>query len=262
MKTFKDYLREADEDKKKTKTKDKTDWSAFDNYFGQPNDANLPAASQSNEPTPEPDQAQTPQLRRASQADTARATRNITPTDQMRDLMSRMRDIEGEPEDDDGYPEPQEVTPANLPTVINNQLTQAGVQNPDWHTVANLPGNMARGVRMLGKALFRSFTRTPTDDIVMVGNVGGQGPNSRAEINAVANWLHQHGDDIGTGNIDFDQTIPGYEADIRQYSAGNARFLLVRDQFGDYIYTWPERDSVDAQNQQQIGQDRPRLGRQ
>lgn len=261
MKTFLDYLREADEDKKKTKTKDKTDWSAFDNYFGQPSDSNLPSAPQPDQPQNEPTQAQTPPLRRASQADTQRATRNITPTDQMRDLMGRMRDIEGEPEDDEGYPEPQEVTPTTLPTVINHQLTQAGVQNPEWHTVANLPGNMARGVRMLGKALFRSFTRTPTDDIVMLGNLGGQGPNTRAEINAVASWVTQNGEDVGVGNIDFERSIPGYNATIRQFSAGGARFLLVRDQFGDYIYTWPESASVDAQNQQQIGQDRPRLGR-
>jgi hypothetical protein len=269
MKSLKDYIFEEDK-KKKTKTKDQeADWSGLDDLFNKPADQ-LPAApSREPEREPEaPDAPNTPPLRRASQQDTLRRAGNITPTDDMRNMLNRMRDIENDP-DDTGYPDPEEpenlpdvrVTPANLPNVINNQLTAGGVQNPDWHTVANLPGNMSRAIRTLGKQLFRSFTRTPTDDIVMLGNVNNQGPNSRQEINAVANWVRETGEDIGLGNIDFDRSIPGYDADISQYSAGGARFLLVRDQFGQYIYTWPERDSLEQRNQQQLGQERPRLAR-
>ena len=79
MKTFRDYLREAGE-KKKQQLKDKdADWSAFDNLFGTSSDSNLPSAPEPerrDEPRDEP-QGDAPQQRRASQADTHRATRNI-----------------------------------------------------------------------------------------------------------------------------------------------------------------------------------------
>jgi hypothetical protein len=268
MKTFKDYLREADEDKKKTKTKtkDKTDWSGLDDLF-TPKSDNLPAA-----PTPEPErrdepqgEPDAPQQRRASQRDTQRAAGNVAPNDRMRDLLGRMRDIENDP-DDPGYPEPEDadvpairVDTENLPAVAGANLTRAGVENPEFHQVANLPGNMNRAIRTLGRHLFRAFTRTETNDIWMIGNLNGQGPNSTQEVNAVAGWVRDNGEDLGNGDIDFDTTIPGYRADIRQFSAGGIRWLLVRDEFGNYIYSWPEQDSVQHRNQQQIGQDRPRL---
>lgn len=271
MKSLKDYLQEAEGDKKKTQTKQKdADWSAFDNLFGQPNDANLPSA-----PTPEPeaprdeprDEPEAPQQRRASQADTQRATRNIAPSDDMRNMLNRMRDIENDP-DDPGYPEPEQdnavahrVDNQNLPAVAGQNLAAAGIQNPEFHQVANLPGNMNRAIRTLGRHLFRAFTRTETNDIWMLGNLGGQGPNTRQEVNAVAGWVRDNGEDIGTGDIDFDQAIPGYQADIQQYSAGGIRWLLVRDQFGDYIYSWPDRDSLQQANNAQVGHERnhPRL---
>jgi hypothetical protein len=119
---------------------------------------------------------------------------------------------------------------------------------------------MQRAIRTLGKQLFRSMTRTPTEDIWMIANLGGRGPNSSAEVNAVAGWIRKNGEDLGPGDIDFDTSIPGYQADIHQYTAGGIRWLLVRDEFGNYIYSWPETDSVENANARELGQDRPRLG--
>jgi hypothetical protein len=123
---------------------------------------------------------------------------------------------------------------------------------------------MQRAIRALGKQLFSSMTRTPTNDIWMVANLGGQGPNTSQEVNSVANWLRRHGEDVSTGNIDFDTSIPGYNADVKQYSAGGIRWLMVRDEFGNYIYSWPENDSIDAGNRAELGHSRPdplRIGR-
>ena len=119
-------------------------------------------------------------------------------------------DIEVDPEDT-GYPtiEPEtlpdvRIDTDNLPAVANQSLMASGVQRPKWHKVANLPGNMNRGIRTLGKRLFYSFTNTPTDEITMIGNLGGMGPNTPLEINSVAGWLRNHGKDLGgVGNIDF-----------------------------------------------------------
>lgn len=277
MKSFRDYLFEAERrrqpeeddepERKPTKDKQKDPFADFDDLFA-PRDDKLPAA-----PEPERRQDEPPQQggddrrRRASQGDTQRAAGGIEPNQRMRDLLGRMRDIENDP-DDPGYPDPEppqdlpdvRVNNANLPAVAGANLRAAGQQDPDFHKVANLPGNMSRAIRTLGRQLFRSFTRTDTDDIWMVGNLGGQGPNSRQEVNAVASWIRDNGEDMGTGDIDFDTSIPGYQADIQQYSAGGIRWLLVRDEFGDYIYSWPEQDSIQQRNTPQIAQDRPRLG--
>ena len=277
MKTFRDYLQEAERKKdnseenkpKPTKDKEKSPWDDLDNLFNTPSDNPLTnkEPEQRDNPAQEPN-AERPEIRRASQRDTQRAAGRVEPNQRMRNLLGRMRDIETDP-DDPGYPDPEDAdVPAirvdnqNLPRVANNALANAGVQNPEFHQVANLPGNMSRAIRTLGRQLFRSMTRTPTDDIWMIANLNGQGPNNTQEVNAVANWIRNHGDDLGDGNIDFDTTIPGYNADIRQYSAAGIRWLLVRDEFGNYIYSWPEHDRIDPHNTRELGHERntPRLG--
>ena len=272
MKTFRDYLQEA-EKKTKTDTKDAdADWGGLDDLFKPKADQPLTKT----EPEQDRDEPDAPagddRRKRARQSDTLRAAGNITPTDRMRDMLGRMRDIEADDEDD-GYPDPEppedlpstRVNTQNLPAVAGQALQAAGVQDPDFHKVSNLPGNMARAIRTLGKQLFRSFTRTDTDDIWMVGNLNGQGPNSRSEVNAVAGWVRDSGERITQGDIDFDTTIPGYSADIQQWRAGGIRWLLVRDEFGDYIYSWPESDSITPGGDDRLdGPERPeprRLGR-
>lgn len=236
-----------------SKTKEKDPWSDLDDIFAPKADQPLSKVEPEKDQDEPADTPDNDRRNKVSQADTLRAAGNITPTDSMRDMMSRMRDIEA---DDSEYPTPDEqdtlpstrVNTANLPAVAGQALAAAGVQEPDFHQVANLPGNMSRAIRTLGKALFRSFTRTPTEDIYMIGNVGGQGPNTNQEINAVAGWLRDEGESITSGDIDFDTSIPGYQADIRQYRAEGIRWLVVMDEFGKYIYSWPERDSLDAGN--------------
>jgi hypothetical protein len=274
MKTFKDYLQEAErkkapdeEPKKKTTTQDRPNINLGPD-LNAPQDQ--PLANRPEEPrTPPPETPQAPQQKKSSQADTLRKTSGIH-NPRMGDLLSRMRDIEHD-DDDWGFPEPEvgtdlttDVNTENLPSVAGGQLQAAGVSNPDWHKVANLPGNMQRAIRALGKQLFSSMTRTPTNDIWMVANLGGQGPNTSQEVNSVANWLRRQGEDVSTGNIDFDTSIPGYNADIKQYSAGGIRWLMVRDEFGNYIYSWPENDSINANNRAELGHSRPdplRIGR-
>lgn len=278
MKSFRDYLKESgcqisdsavseEDKKKKTQTKDKeNDWSGLDDLFTPKADQPLTRTDPEPEDNQEEPRNTDPRGRAASQGDTLRATRNIQPNDRMRDLLSRMRDIEAD--DDEGYPEEepgtdlaQRVDTGNLPAVAGQALQATGTQNPDWHKVSNLPGNMSRAIRSLGKQLFRSFTSTDTNDVHMIGNLGGQGPNSTAEVNAVAGWLRNHGEEVSTGDIDFDTSIPGYRADIKQYRASGIRWLLVRDEFGNYIYTWPESDSLQNRSQAQLTRDTPRLGR-
>jgi hypothetical protein len=143
--------------------------------------------------------------------------------------------------------------------VAGQALQAAGVQNPEFHQVANLPGNMADQIRQLGKSLFGSLTMTPTKRIHVVANLGGQGPNSTQEVNAVAGFLKQYGDDRGPGDIDFEQVMPGYKAQTHMYTAAGIRWMLVKDFAGQYIYCWPEEDSHDAGPG--LGHDEPEMKR-
>jgi hypothetical protein len=192
-------------------------------------------------------------IRKASRTDTLNKTAGIG-SDDMSDMLSRLRNIEVD-KDLDAYPtEPEEpetlpsteVNNANLPAVAGQALQAAGVQNPEFHQVANLPGNMADQIRQLGKSLFGSLTMTPTKRIHVIANLGGQGPNTTQEVNAVAGFLKEHGDDRGPGDIDFENVMPGYKAQTHMYTAAGIRWMLVKDFAGQYIYCWPEADSHDA----------------
>jgi hypothetical protein len=186
----------------------------------------------------------------------------------MASKLANMRDIAPHPDDVPANPEEpttdiaHRVDTDNLPAVAGQALQAAGVQNPEWHKVANLPGNMKRAIQSLGRHLFGSMTRTRTEDIQMIANLGGQGPNTTAEVRAVAAWIRDHGDDLGPGNIDFATSIPGYNAEIHNYVAAGIHWLLVRDEFGQYIYSWPEQDSLGHQGQASLGRpEQRRLGR-
>ena len=205
-------------------------------------------------------------IRKASQQSTLDRTAGLG-TPEMGDMLSRLRNIEVD-KDLDAYPtEPEEpsqeisteVNNANLPAVAGQALQAAGVQNPEFHQVANLPGNMADQIRQLGKSLFGSLTMTPTKRIHVIANLGGQGPNTTQEVNAVAGFLKEHGDDRGPGDIDFDNVMPGYKADTHMFTAAGIRWMLVKDFAGQYIYCWPEADSHDATDAIGMDKDTKRL---
>lgn len=250
---FDDDIEEAD---KPTMTATDIDW---DNLFDEPVAANVPSTSTRQTAAAavadEPD-IRTTDLKRGSASDTARAVSGITPSDAMRDMMSRINvpaDMDAGDDDTTDIVPHRPIEPQNVPAVISREIAMSDPHavNPTWHAVSNLPGNMSRAILTLGRALFKSFTRTPTEDIVMIGNVGGQGPNSTREVNSVAAWVKENGRPVDAAKIDFDQSIPGYSASVKHYVVGGVRFKIVKDQFGDYIYAWPESDSLDTV--QQIG---------
>lgn len=92
-----------------------------------------------------------------------------------------------------------------------------------------------------------------------MANLAGQGPNTPAEVNAVAGWVRDNGERVTEGEIDFADSIPDYQADIQQWTAAGIRWLLVRDEFGVYVYSWPESSSLDQIDQPNA--DVPRLDR-
>lgn len=252
-------VNEADK-KKQTQTKTKTDQPGLDPNMFTPK-MDQPLARQEPEQPKDQQPSQPRDVRRASAQRTRQATAGITPTDQMSNMLGRLRNIEIDP-NLEPYPdtEPEtmpsvDVNTRNLPAVASANLQAAGSQSPEFHQVAALPGNMAAMVRQLGRNLFGALTATPTNRIHVVANLGGQGPNTTQEVNAVAGYLRDHGKDLGPGDVDFNQVMPGYQADMHMYSAGGIRWMLVKDFAGEYIYCWPETDSVDYDPQKKLGQD-------
>ena len=263
----------------KTKSPDPFDFlNDFDSIGGT---SNLPSGPVNNPDAPKDDQGDRPRMPRAS-GDTTRArTANIRPGDHMRDMLNRI-DMNQDDEIDDAEaarraglaagerPEPRppgtevdRVRPADVPMVLNNQLRTAGEQMPEWHTINNLPGYMQRAIRGMGRQMFGMMTRTPLEQIMTIANVQGQGPNTDAEMRAVAAWLRDNAVDRGPVQVSHGMAIPGYEPDVHEFTAMGLRFHVVRDQMGQYIYAYPEQDARTPGAQDQLpGRNVPRLNRE
>jgi hypothetical protein len=206
--------------------------------FRDPADSPLAAPPEPGPPPADP-------RRRASAARTAAATAGIDMGPSAAAHIANLTANMPGADTDDGEVEPAPVTVDDLPAVLGRAMTAAGQQVPEFHQVSALPGNASRAIRGLGKSLFSTFTRTPTADIWVVANLAGQGPNTDAEVDAVASAAARGEPVTGPGGeADFAPAMPGYRADVREYSYRGLRMLVVRDEFGRYVYSWPEGDSV------------------
>jgi hypothetical protein len=194
------------------------------------------------------------ELPRASAASTRQRTQNITPSDVMRDYLNRINpDVGANEPDIPDTPQNELVvrTATDVPAVISNAIQSVGMQNPEWHTINNLPGFMQRNIRGMGRQVFGMMTRTPLEQIQTIANVEGQGPNTSAELRAVVGWLRDSAEDLGPVEIGHGMAIPGYEPDVREYRKNGIRFHVVRDPMGQYIYAYPDADArINNQNNQ------------
>lgn len=211
-----------------------------------PKQAHLPANVEPEDDDTVPADTDSMKLPASSRENTMRKVGAITPTDQMRDFMNRINPDVGA--DEPAIPDmPQDAvvvrTAADVPAVINTAMQAAGMQNPEWHTVNNLPGYMQRNIRGMGRQLFSMFTSTPLENIQTLANVNGQGPNTDAEMRSVAGWLMNNAEDLGTVDVNHGMAIPGYEPDVKEYRANGIRFQVVRDPMGQYIYAYPDADA-------------------
>ena len=230
--------------------KDDLDW---ENMFDEPmskGELSVGGSHGSMSTTNEPKNA--PKMKLATADKTRNAVAALTPTDAMRDMMSRINVpddmMADEPENPDLHDEvPDEpVNPNNVPAVISRAVAASGElsTDPEFHQVKNLPGYISRTIRAMGRATFDAYTSTPIEDVTVIADLGGRGPNSNREVQSVANWLSNNAQKVDRASMDFGASIPGYSAETLEYSTGDVRFLLVKDFAGRYIYAWPEVDST------------------
>lgn len=238
-------------------TKDKTDldFDGLDDILN-PSGQDFPVAGLDDEPddTEEPSGPGFNDLPTSSSADTKRKVGAINPTDQMRDFMGRINPNAVDVGDDPEPPADEVVlrTASDVPKVISSAMRAAGVESPEWHKIRDLPGMNDRVIRSIGKNVFSAFTSTPQDQIKTIANVNGQGPNTNAEIQAVANWLLDNALRLPRVEVDYGDAIPGYKPEVQEFSTNGVRFHLVRDPMGNYIYAYPEKDARTNTNQPRL----------
>ena len=265
--------------KKPTDTRTRRDWSEFNDFddLTGSSDSNLPSAPSKKPEADHKGAKDAPDLKRSSAANTRAKTGNITPGDTMRDYLNRIN-LDQTDEIDDAEaarragrdPETREpIQPENevvvrnasdVPAVIANAIQAAGMQNPEWHTINNLPAYMQRAIRGMGRQVFGMMTRTKLEDIQTIANVQGQGPNSDQELRAVLGWLRDNAEDLGEVEVSHGQAVPGYNPEVREFRTNDVRFHVVQDPMGKYIYAWPEKDAKNSsRGAEQLPGHRPRL---
>ena len=244
---------------KPTKTRSYSHLDDLDDILNPKSD--YPIAGIDDEPDfePEDEHNEPARLPAASPEETRRKTQNLNPSELMRDFINRINPDAGAGEPDIPDTTENEIvvrTARDVPTVISTAMQAAGVQNPEWHTVRNLPGFMQRNIRGMGRQVFGMMTRTPLENIQTIANVEGQGPNTDAEMRAVAGWLRNNAEDLGRVEVGHGMAIPGYEPEVREYRARGVRFHVVRDPMGQYIYAYPDSDArINNDNRSRIGND-------
>jgi hypothetical protein len=286
MFTLKEFLlQEAKQTK--TKTADTTtDWaSIFQDMQQQGLDRqqNVPA------PAPKP-QAEEPRqqkqassgLRQASADRTRERVGNVAVSPEMADKFSSM-DMSGEDTISDDQarinaqtpgqvdpdlrlPNPNKTEQSTMPALISKALAKTGGIDPEWHAVKHLPGYLQSGIRSIGRAVFAPFTKTPIEEIQVLANVNGSGPNDQEELDAVLGFLARSGARATEMEMEFHDKIPDYRTQLRVYTALGHTFVTVKDFAGKYIYSWKtaegDLEKLRVQDQPErpaLGVDRPRL---
>ncbi len=165
---------------------------------------------------------------------------NVDVGDEGHAHMANLSANVGDIEDDYEYGE-QVTTPGTIPAVIQSAMAKTGDTEfeIDWHQVRNLPGYMQQGIRMMGKQIFATVTDTPIDQIQVLANLNGKGPNSTEEIMALGGWLKQNAIQDRKFDMNFSEMMPGYNAEVAVFNSNNATFMLVKDFAGQYVYSWP-----------------------
>ena len=99
---------------------------------------------------------------------------------------------------DAGYQEPKKVLNLpvavnHIPAVVSQEVGNIQPIEPEYHMVRHLPGYLKNPIRALGRQVFKVFTDTAIEDVQVLANLNGKGPNSKEELNAVASYLQQNG---------------------------------------------------------------------
>lgn len=86
-----------------------------------------------------------------------------------------------------------------------------------------------------------------------MARVKGLNLNTAEEFKAVQQWAQSEGMLVSEGTVDF--PLWGISPAVKLVNLQELQLLFVKDPFGEYVYAWPQEDSLSSQwsNAAQIG---------
>lgn len=270
MQSLKEFL--LAEAKVKTKS-DSTDWTSIFKNLPEPQSSassdSTAVAAQPEEPKEKPYQSPF-KIAHAAQTHARMNQFNRDVAGDARRQDVEMDDVEtAEPVGDTFDNEPAGNTlRSNMPATVdtkkdlNNALALRDTE-PQWHMVKNLPAFMSSAIKELGREVFSAFTDTPIEEILVLANVHEHGPNEQNELDAVVTYLQREGTRQQDMEMEFTDKLPGYQIQVRIYTAVGHTFVTGKDAAGKYVYCWKTGENdlkkLGGMRDTQIGVDRPRL---
>lgn len=175
---------------------------------------------------------------------------NSSAAGQMADYISRIKTLYPDNNDEDndtidndtGVTTP-DIKTTTLPAIISKELSTQGFE-PEWHQVKNLPGYAVTAIKTFGRQVFKPFTDTPIEDIYVISTLS----NPDDHVKAIATWIKQNGVKNDHAEAKAEDILPGYSGEILMYDVEDFTFMIVKDNFGYYIYGWPASNRLTATN--------------
>jgi hypothetical protein len=256
-----EFLKEAET---KTKTKSKVD----NKIFQGTKDSQVQATKKS-EPVKAPD------------ASTRKRTQNVTlkKAVPMPDL-DRIDKLIGKSDTDDDWGDLEMNAPqlAHNPTLALGQdtdidTTDLAINAPadaetteiaqrihdiEWTNILTLPGNYVQVIRNLGRRVFAAFGEQDFEFIDVVSSI----THDEEDLDVISGLVRQFGVPVQKDMlIDFQDTIPGYKAHAGVWTFGTQYYMFIKDEMGEYIYTWDNRTTNKLQHVEPMGKnsDKPLL---
>jgi hypothetical protein len=144
----------------------------------------------------------------------------------------------------DDEPDATELAIIAPVTAETEEIAQR-VHNVEWNNMMDLPGNMHQVIRNMGRKVFNAFGEQEFEDIDVIASI----TNNEEDLDTVAGLVRQFGVPVVQDNVvDFSDTIPGYKAYVGVWGLANQYYMFVKDDFGEYIYTWDNAETDKLQH--------------
>ena len=155
-----------------------------------------------------------------------------------RDMVFADDDMESSDlEDEERTDAPNETNALELRQTTNDLISKTDIK---WYPTNNLPGIPKPIIRKMGQEIFSQYTNAPLSQIHAIATV----VNPEADVAKVYKVLQDKGQKVDDVSYDFEQVMPGYQAEASIYKFKNREFLLVKDFAGYYVYSWSSETSL------------------
>jgi hypothetical protein len=131
------------------------------------------------------------------------------------------------------------------------------IREIEWHDLKDLPGFAKQVIRNMGRQVFAAFGEIDDDDIQVLSTI----THDEEDLDLVAGTVRQIGEVVvDNAIVDFKEVMPGYQAHVGVYALASDYYMFVKDEMGEYIYSWSNQASHSKlQHQEPMGKGQERL---